>query len=125
MNRKTFLQFSIMVILVAACVPVTAVTPSTTPSTQAMTRGEIAPLLVSVYVGMTGETPTALECPFVDIADLPSDQREAVCQLWGLGVVVGTDRDVRYSPELPAGEWGDVMLKNLAEVVAAEGKGNP
>lgn len=111
-TRKTFIQFATLSTFLAACAPVAA-----SQKSGAMTRAEIAPLLIDVYVGMTGETPTVVDCPFVDIDALPDNQREAICQLWGLGVVVGTERDVRYSPELPAGEWGGIVLRNLAEVV--------
>lgn len=109
MDRKTFLQLGGVATL-AACVP-------SAPQPRALTRAEIAPLLIAVYVGMTGEVPAIPDCPFVDIDDLPSNQQDAICQLWGLGVVVGTERDVKFSPELPAGQWGDVMLKNLAETI--------
>lgn len=82
-----------------------------------LSRAEVAPLLVRVYVAATGEVPPVPDCPFIDIADLPRDQHDSICQLWGLGVVVGTERDKLYSPELPFATWADVYLNNLAMAV--------
>lgn len=49
-----------------------------------LTRAEIAPLLVKVYVGMTGIEPPIVDCPFTDIENVPQSQQNAICQLWGL-----------------------------------------
>lgn len=82
-----------------------------------LNRAEVAPLLVRVYVAATGEEPPVPDCPFTDIADLPREQHDAVCQLWGLGVVQGTQANSLYSPELPFSTWAGVYLNNLAGAV--------
>lgn len=85
--------------------------------TSPYTRAEIAPVLVSVYSAFTGNVPPTADCPFVDINDLPEAQHDAVCQLWGLGVVVGTERDSKYSPELPAAPFAKWYMPNLVAAI--------
>lgn len=82
-----------------------------------MNRGEVAPLLVPVYIAGTGKIPPVVNCPFLDIGDLPQDQHDSICQLWGLGVTVGTVRDKYYSPALPFGDSARQYLINLGAAI--------
>ncbi len=111
-----FVAGAIMAALIVTGVHLALYGSHTYPS-QALTRGQAAPLIVAVYTAATGEVPPAPDCPFNDIAHLPDDQHKAICQLWGLGIVEGIEKDLLYSPNTSFGEFSYIFLERLALVL--------
>ena len=59
-------------------------------------RAQVAPLMLSLYESLSGNTAEVVETPFLDIAGLP--QEDAIKKIYGLRVTVGTSENT-YSPE--------------------------